>query len=214
MMIAPSILSADFSKLGDEVREMENLGAHMIHVDVMDGHFVPNISFGAVVYKWLKGKTTLPMDVHIMIEHPERYALDFINAGADFLVFHQEASSDPLALIRFIQSHGVKAGISIKPETDVTVLKPFLSELDMILIMSVEPGFGGQTFLESAIDKLRYLSQMKKKNDFKYLIEVDGGINMETAKKAKDAGAEVLVVGSFLFGSHNRAQIMKGLMSE
>jgi ribulose-phosphate 3-epimerase len=213
MIIAPSILSADFSKLAEEVQEVESLGAGLLHIDVMDGHFVPNISFGTVVYKWLKNITNLEMDVHIMIENPEKYALDFIQAGANYLVFHHEATSDPLSLIKLIRSHHVKAGISIKPNTDVSVLEPLLSELDMILIMSVEPGFGGQKFLDSALPKLEYLSKMKKKHSYEYLIEIDGGINIETAKLAKQAGAEVLVVGSYLFENSNRKLIMEGLMS-
>jgi ribulose-phosphate 3-epimerase len=213
MIIAPSILSADFSKLAEEVKEVEKYGAGFIHVDVMDGHFVPNISFGAVVYQWLKDKTKLPMDVHIMIENPEKYALDFIKAGADYLVFHYEATSNPLNLIQIIKSNQVKAGISIKPNTPVSVLEPLLPYLDMILIMSVEPGFGGQKFMIQAIEKLQYLKSMKKKHSYKYLIEVDGGINLETAKIAKDAGAEVIVVGSYLFGSQNRKKTIEGLKS-
>jgi ribulose-phosphate 3-epimerase len=213
MIIAPSILSADFSKLAEEVKEVEAHGAGMIHIDVMDGHFVPNISFGAVVYRWLKDKTKLPMDVHIMIENPEKYALEFIKAGADFLVFHYEATQDPLSLIQFIKSQHVKAGISIKPNTPVSVLEPLLRYVDIILIMSVEPGFGGQQFMMQAVEKLQYLKNMKKKHSYEYLIEVDGGINLETAKIAKDAGAEVLVVGSYLFAHKNRKKIIEGLKS-
>ena len=213
MLIAPSILSADFSKLAEEIKEVEQYGAALVHIDVMDGHFVPNISFGAVVYQWLKDKTKLPFDVHIMIEHPEKYAFDFIKAGADYLVFHYEATSNPKSLIQFIKSHQVKAGISIKPNTNIEVLEPLLPYLDLVLVMSVEPGFGGQTFMMQAIQKLEYLSEMKKKHSYEYLIEVDGGINLETARLAKEAGAEVLVVGSYLFGNKDRKAVMEGLMS-
>lgn len=210
-IVAPSILSADFSKLLEEVQEVEQFGAKYLHVDVMDGHFVPNISLGAVVYKHLKGKVNMVFDVHIMIEHPEKYAKTFIDAGADILTFHYEATNDVKGMIDLIHSLGANAGISIKPNTDIHVLDPYLSELDLILVMSVEPGFGGQAFLSNSLEKLAYLKEVKTKNQFTYSIEVDGGINQETGKLCVESGAEILVAGSYIFGHKNRKEAVEGL---
>lgn len=210
-IVAPSILSADFSKLLEEVQEVEQYGAKYLHVDVMDGHFVPNISLGAVVYKHLKGKVDMVFDVHIMIEHPEKYAKACIDAGADILTFHYEATSDVKGMIDLIHSLGANAGISIKPNTDIHVLDPYLSVLDLILVMSVEPGFGGQSFLSNSLEKLQYLKEAKTKNQFTYSIEVDGGINQETGKLCVASGAEILVAGSYIFGHKNRKEAVEGL---
>jgi len=207
--VAPSILSADFNILLEEVKSVSN--AEFLHIDVMDGHFVPNISIGSTVYKNLKSKVDMIFDVHIMISDPLKYAQQFIDAGADYLTFHYEAVKNPDVVIKHIQSLGAKAGISIKPDTDVQAIKPFLPILDLVLIMSVEPGFGGQKFLPSALPKLEYLKREKENHNYNYLIEVDGGINLETGKAAVTAGAEVLVAGSFIFNLKNRKEIIEEL---
>ena len=208
-IIAPSILSADFNKLLEEVNSVSN--AKFLHIDVMDGCFVPNISLGALVYKNLKGKVDMVFDVHLMICDPIKYAKDFISAGADYLTFHYEAVSDVLETIKYIKSLGAKVGISIKPNTDVRVLDKYLAYLDLILVMSVEPGFGGQAFMPNSLPKIKYLKDMKDQNNYKYLIEIDGGINLETAKLAVDNGCEILVAGSFIFKSKDRINLIKEL---
>lgn len=210
-IVAPSILSADFSKLLEEVQEVNKYGAEFLHVDVMDGHFVPNISLGPVVYKSLKQKTDMIFDVHIMISEPLKYAKAFVDAGADILTFHYEATNDVAGLIRHIHDLGIKAGISIKPATDIRVLEPFLSEIDLVLVMSVEPGFGGQVFMENSLEKLQFLQAKKKIHNYTYLIEVDGGINQETGALCVAHGAEVLVAGSYIFQHKNRKEAVEGL---
>lgn len=212
MIVAPSILSCDFSNLEKEVREVVSYGAKFIHIDVMDGHFVPNITLGPVIYKNLKGKIDAVFDVHLMISDPKFYAKSFIDAGADYLTFHYEAVTDIMDVICHIKSLGCKVGISIKPNTNVEVLDKYLPYLDLVLVMSVEPGFGGQKFLSSAVKKIKYLSIMKKENNYNYLIEVDGGINEETAKICADAGVEVLVAGTYIFLSNNRKKTIEGLL--
>ncbi|MCQ2814782.1 MAG: ribulose-phosphate 3-epimerase [Bacilli bacterium] len=202
-IIAPSLLSADFTNLDSEITKMENAGADWLHFDVMDGHFVPNISFGVPVLKSIKGKFNLINDVHIMISDPYFYASKFIKAGAQILTFHYEAcknDNDVFRTIDLIHSYGAKAGLSIKPGTPIFKIFPFLYSLDLVLIMSVEPGFGGQAFIEDSIDKIAILSKKIKQNNIKCLIEVDGGINGETGKKCVEAGANILVAGSYLFG--------------
>ena len=208
-IIAPSILSANFNNLLEEVKSVDN--AEFLHIDVMDGHFVPNISIGALVYKNLKKEVDMVFDVHLMISDPDKYAEDFIKAGADYLTFHFEAVEDVSKTIKHFKDLGVKVGISVKPNTDVKVLDPYLEYLDLILIMSVEPGFGGQKFMPNALDKVKYLKELRDKNDYLYLIEIDGGINLETAKLAVNAGVDILVAGTSIFKSSNRRKMIEEL---
>ncbi len=212
MIVAPSILSADFSNLLKEVKEVQKYGAQFLHIDVMDGHFVPNISLGAVVFKDLKGKVDMIFDVHLMISDPAKYALDFVNAGADFITFHVEAVDNAREIIKYIKSLGVKVGISIKPNTNVQSIFSVLDEVDLVLVMSVEPGFGGQKFMNSALEKISKLKELKEKNNYNYLIQVDGGINEETAKKVVDAGVEVIVAGTYIFKNPDRKKVIKELL--
>lgn len=209
VLIAPSILSADFSRLGEEMRDVEKGGADVIHVDVMDGHFVPNLTIGPVVVKWIRKITKLPLDVHLMIEEPSKYLEDFKKAGSDWITVHYEACKDNLPeVLGRIKALGLKRGVSVKPGTPAEVLEPFLSEMDLILIMTVEPGFGGQAFMEESVHKIPFL---RKK--FRGLISVDGGINAETAKKALSAGADILVAGTAVFGKADRGQAIRELSS-
>ncbi|MDD4000205.1 MAG: ribulose-phosphate 3-epimerase [Bacilli bacterium] len=212
MLVAPSILSANFSCLLEEVKEVEKYGAQFLHIDVMDGHFVPNITIGPMVYQNLKKEVKMVFDVHLMISDPKFYAQRFVEAGADYLTFHYEATKDAKAMIDYFHGLDVKAGISIKPATDIRVLDKYLADLDLVLVMSVEPGFGGQKFQEQALEKIAYLSEQKKKQGYHYLIEVDGGINEETALLCQAAGAEVLVAGSYIFNAENRRKVIEGLL--
>jgi len=197
--LAPSLLSADFSNLEKEIEKVEVGGANWIHIDVMDGHFVPNITIGPPVVKSLRKSTNLPFDVHLMIEKPEMYVEDFIKAGADILTVHQEASVHLHRLIQTIKELGIKAGVSINPATPVCILDDILGEVDIVLIMSVNPGFGGQKFIPLALEKIRKLHKYKMDNSLKFEIEVDGGINMENALDIVKAGANVLVAGSAVY---------------
>ena len=212
--VAPSILAANFNELYNEVKSVES--SDYLHIDVMDGHFVPNISLGTCVYKGLKGKVDLVFDVHLMISDPRKYADDFIKAGADILTFHYEAvntKEEIIELINYIKSKNVKAGISIKPGTDVKALDDYLELVDLILVMSVEPGFGGQSFMPVALEKITYLKDKKQLNNYKYEIEVDGGINKETSKLCVDAGVEVLVAGTYIYNNKDREQLIKEMQN-
>ncbi len=197
--IAPSILSADFSELGLEIERITEAGADWLHVDVMDGNFVPNLTLGMPVLKSIKPKCKIPMDVHLMIEKPERYVEDFIVAGADYLTIHVESCDCIEQTLKKIRLLGCKAGITLRPKTELELIKPFLSLIDLVLVMTVEPGFGGQSFMQDQIEKIEQLKEWRSENLGQYLIEVDGGINAKTAGLCIDAGADVLVAGNAVF---------------
>ncbi|MCL5292792.1 MAG: ribulose-phosphate 3-epimerase [Actinobacteria bacterium] len=210
--IAPSILSADFACLGDQVREAEMAGADLIHVDVMDGHFVPNITIGPIVVEALRKATTLPLDVHLMIENPEKYIENFAATGANMISVHIEASKHLHRLLQAIKAHaGIEAGVAINPATPVTNLEPILGELDFVLVMSVNPGFAGQEFIRASLDKIARLREMIAGQGRAIEIEVDGGIAPETAPDVIAAGADILVAGSAVFCSPNIGQAIRGL---
>jgi ribulose-phosphate 3-epimerase len=198
--IAPSILSADFSKLGDDIKAVEEAGADYIHVDVMDGHFVPNITIGPLVVQAIRPVTKLPLDVHLMIENPDRYIEEFAKAGADIISVHVEASPHLHRTVQLIKQHGVKAGVVINPATSVDSIKHILQDVDLVLLMTVNPGFGGQAFIESVVPKIREVSDLAKAQGLNVEIEVDGGVNPETARLCVEAGANVLVAGSAIYG--------------
>ena len=198
-IISPSMLSCDFSRLGDQTEMVEKAGADWIHLDVMDGMFVPNLTFGAPVVKSIRDRTDLPFDVHLMIEDPIRYVDDFVKAGSDILTVHTEAKGDIMGAIDRIHDAGIKAGISLNPGTPVSEIVKYLDKVELVLVMTVQPGFGGQSFREEGIPKMEFLRRYEKDNGLKFDISVDGGINRETAKRSVDAGANVLVAGSYLF---------------
>jgi len=200
-LIAPSILSADFSKLGVEVQAVEAAGADWIHIDVMDGHFVPNITMGPLVVEAVRRSTALPMDVHLMIENPDQYVAEFSKAGADFISVQVETCTHLHRTIHLIKEHSVKAGAVLNPATPLTALDWVLDDLDLVLVMSVNPGFGGQKFITSSLEKIRALRRLIDANHLKTLIQVDGGVNRATVGDITRAGADVLVAGSAIFGS-------------
>ncbi len=199
--LAPSMLSADFSQLANQVQMVEAAGVEYLHIDVMDGHFVPNISFGASVMKSIKQHTNLVMDVHLMIENPDLYIEDFVNAGADIITVHVEACRHLHRTIQKIKSYGIKAGVSLNPATPLVMIDEVLDYLDMVLIMSVNPGFGGQSFIETSIDKIARLKSMIDMAELNIDIQVDGGIKLSNVKKVVDAGANIIVAGSAIFGA-------------
>lgn len=209
--IAPSILSADFSKLGDEIKEVEQAGADYIHVDVMDGHFVPNITIGPLVVEAIRPITTLPLDVHLMIENPDQYIDQFADSGADIITVHYEACTHLHRTIMHIKEKGVKAGLVINPATPVELIRPILPELDLLLFMTVNPGFGGQSFIPSVLDQIKQADQWRKDMQLDLEFEVDGGINTETARWCKEAGVDVFVAGSFIFNKTDRKEAIDQL---
>ncbi|MBI5049352.1 MAG: ribulose-phosphate 3-epimerase [Nitrospirae bacterium] len=209
--IAPSILSADFSRLGEEIKAAEKAGADLIHVDVMDGHFVPNITIGPPVVKALRKITSLPLDVHLMITEPDRYIEDFAKAGADIITIHSEASTHLHRSINYIKAQKAKAGVSLNPSTPLNVLDFVLPEVDMVLLMSVNPGFGGQEFIPQTLGKIKKLRDIIKKKKYRIEIEVDGGVNINNAAGVIKAGADILVMGNAFFNSKDYAGVVKAV---
>ena len=203
IQISPSILSADFSQLGNEIKRLEEGGADMIHVDVMDGHFVPNLTIGPPAIKALRNYTKLPFDVHLMIKPVHKYIKDYAEAGADIITIHPEATDNLKDSIKHIKEIGKKVGVSLNPETKTDIVKEFLTEIDLILIMSVHPGFGGQKFIPEVINKIKELKNIKLKENLKFDIEVDGGIDFNNSKLVIEAGANILVSGTTIFKSNN-----------
>ena len=201
--ISPSILSADFSKLGEEIMALEKAGADYIHIDVMDGHFVPNITIGPEVIKRLRPITKLPFDVHLMISPVNNFIKDFADAGADIITFHPEATENISETINLIKKLDKRVGISLKPKSQINLIEDYLSQIDLILIMSVEPGFGGQKFMPEVLDKMKKLRDLANEKKLNVDIEIDGGINFDNCKKAKDYGANILVSGSTVFKEHD-----------
>ncbi len=200
-MIAPSILSADFSRLGDEIAAVEAAGADWIHIDVMDGHFVPNITIGPGLIASIRKTTRLPFDVHLMIENPERYIDDFAKAGADWITVHVEATVHLHRTIAMIREKGLKAGVSLNPATPLVQIEPILPDIDLLLIMTVNPGFGGQKFIEGSLPRIRQAKEMIRTRAPNALMEVDGGVTLKNLREIADAGADILVAGSAVFGS-------------
>lgn len=212
--IAPSILSADFMRLGDEIRAAEEAGAELVHVDVMDGHFVPNITIGPMFVEGIRKITKLPIDVHLMISDPDKYAHDFASAGSDYITVHAEATMHLHRSVQCIKEEGVKAGVSLNPATPLCSLDYILSDIELVLIMSVNPGFGGQKFIPSALEKIRRLKDTITERNLSVLIEVDGGVKIENAAKITRAGADILVMGSAFFGSGDYSAFIKKLREE
>lgn len=209
--IAPSILSADFTRLGEEIRAVEAAGADMIHVDVMDGHFVPNITIGPMIVQAARKATTLPLDVHLMITNPELYIADFARAGADSITVHVEATAHLNRLVQTMKEQKVKAGVSLNPATPLATLDYVLADLDLVLVMSVNPGFGGQEFIPSAIDKISALRKMIDDRRLAAAIEVDGGVKSGNAGEIIRAGADILVAGSAVFGAQDYAAAVRAI---
>lgn len=209
--IAPSILSADFARLGEEVKDVENGGADYIHVDVMDGHFVPNITIGPLIVEAIRPVTALPLDVHLMVSNPDQYIEAFAKAGADIITVHAEACPHLHRTIQLIRSFGVKAGVVLNPSTPADVLQYVIRDIDMVLLMTVNPGFGGQSFIEAVVPKIRRVREMIVEAGVVVDIEVDGGVNAETAKICAEAGANVLVAGSAIYNEKDRGAAIQAI---
>jgi ribulose-phosphate 3-epimerase len=208
--VAPSILAADFTKLGEEIQAVEKAGADWIHIDVMDGHFVPNITVGPLIVEAVNRVTDLPLDVHLMIENPDRYIPEFVEAGADVLTVHIENCPHLHRTIQHIKSFGIKAGVVVNPATSLSLLEEILGDIDLVLLMSVNPGFGGQKFIPSVIDKIEYLREILEKSNSDVEVQVDGGIKVDNAAEIVSAGTDILVVGSGIFSTENyKSTIMK-----
>jgi len=212
--IAPSILSADFARLGEEIKDVEKGGADYIHVDVMDGHFVPNITIGPLIVEAIRPITSLTLDVHLMIEQPDRYIPEFAKAGADIITVHVEACPHLHRTIQLIRSFGIKAGVVLNPHTPVSTIQHVLEDIDMVLLMTVNPGFGGQSFIHSVLPKIQEVSRMVRERGLQVDIEVDGGVNVETARLCVEAGANVLVAGSAIYNEKDRAQAIRIIRGE
>ena len=210
--ISPSILSADFSKLGSEIQDLEKAGADLIHIDVMDGHFVPNITIGPEIIHKIRRYSSLPFDVHLMISPVNNFIKNFADAGADIITIHPEATEDLVESVKKIKSLNKKAGVSLNPKTSVDKVLPVLHLIDLVLIMSVDPGFGGQKFIEKTLDKVKFLKKEITKKNLKVEIEIDGGINFENSKKAKDAGVDILVSGTTIF-KENEGNLKKNIQT-
>lgn len=209
--IAPSILAADFSKLAEEVKEVERAGAELIHIDVMDGHFVPNITMGPIVVEALRPITKLPLDVHLMIENPDQYIESFAKAGADYITVHVEACPHLHRTIQLIRSYGVKPGVVLNPHTPIETIQHILEDVDMVLFMTVNPGFGGQKFIHSVISKVQQLADIIQEKGLSIEIEIDGGINAETIIPCAEAGATIFVAGSAIYSQQDRAKALQNI---
>lgn len=213
MKISPSMLACDFTKMGEEIKRISEAGADLIHMDVMDGNFVPNISFGPSIIKSLKAYTSIPFDVHLMISDPYKYIPVFVDAGSDIITFHLESNSDIMKTIETIKKYNIKVGISIKPNTNLEALFPYLEYIDLALIMTVEPGFGGQKFMPEQMQKTQILKEKIMNKNLNTLIEIDGGINLETIKIVKDYPVDICVSGTCIFNSSDASEIIKSLKS-
>lgn len=212
MKIAPSMLSADFNRLAEDIAEIESYGVEYLHIDVMDGTFVPNISFGAMIFAGLRAKSQMVFDCHMMVDNPVRYIGDMAKAGADIITIHAEATKHLHSDLQAIKALGVKAGVSINPGTSVEVIRPVLSIVDLVLVMTVNPGFGGQSFIPECVEKIELLDQLRKeRQDYHYEIEVDGGVNDQTGRQCLEAGADVLVAGSYIFKHPDRRAAVDSL---